>query len=233
MRTELRGRPPTATTRHPFGAADGILSREAMPPLALEGCMVLVAAHGSARAPDLAEILRDLGCEVLGPAGSGAEALELLAHQRPNVALLEAGPGCDGLVPLAQALAAAAVPFALLTGGSADGPPDHAALREAPRLPWPWHLPELCRSLRALYRFNLERRLALDEQQIAAGRERLAYQIRAIERLAAEGEDTLVADRLMRGIGRSLRMMRAHRAYLRRRLALDETSRCGGRIAGV
>jgi hypothetical protein len=232
MRTELPARPPTATTRYLLGAADGLLSREAMPPLALEGCMVLVAEHGSARALDLAEILRDLGCEVLGPAGSGTEALELLTHQRPNVALLDAGPGCDGLVPLAQALAAAAVPFALVTGGPAHGPPDHPALREAPRLAWPSHLLELCRSLRALYRSDLERRLALDEQQIAAGRERLAYQVRAIERLAAEGEDTFVADRLMRGIGRSLRLMRAHRAYLRRRLALDGTSRRGGRIAG-
>jgi hypothetical protein len=74
--------------------------------------------------------------------------------------------------------------------------------------------------------------LALDEQQIAAGRERLAHQIRALERLAAEGEDTFVVDRLMRGIGRSLRLMRAHRAYLRRRLALDGTSRCGDRNAG-
>jgi hypothetical protein len=119
-----------------------------------------------------------------------------------------------------------------VTGGPAHGPPDHPALREAPRLAWPSHLLELCRSLRALYRSDLERRLALDEQQIAAGRERLAYQVRAIERLAAEGEDTFVADRLMRGIGRSLRLMRAHRAYLRRRLALDGTSRRGGRIAG-
>jgi hypothetical protein len=99
-------------------------------------------------------------------------------------------------------------------------------------LAWPWHLPALCRSLRALYRANLERRLALDEQQIAAGRERLAYRLRAIERLAADGEDTFVADRLLRGIGRSLRLMRAHRAYLRRRLALDGTCRCDGRIAG-
>jgi hypothetical protein len=136
-------------------------------------------------------------------------------------------------VPLAQALVAAAVPFALLAGGSADGLPDHPALGTAPRLAWPRHLSELCRLLRALYRANLERRLAVDEQQIAAGRERLAYQIRAIERLAAEGEDTFVADRLMQGIGRSLRLMRAHRAYLRRRLALDEASRCGGRIAGA
>jgi hypothetical protein len=232
MRTELPGQPPAATTRCRLGAADDLLSGEAMLPVALEGCMVLVDAHGAVPAPGLPEILRDLGCEVLGPAGSAAEALALLAHQRPNVALLEAGPGCDGLVPLAQALAAAAVPFALLTGGPADGPPDHPAWRAAQHLAWPWHLPALCRSLRALYRANLERRLALDEQQIAAGRERLAYRLRAIERLAADGEDTFVADRLLRGIGRSLRLMRAHRAYLRRRLALDGTCRCDGRIAG-
>jgi hypothetical protein len=94
MRTELPGQPPAATTRCRLGAADDLLSGEAMLPVALEGCMVLVAAHGAVPAPGLPEILRDLGCEVLGPAGSAAEALALLAHQRPNVALLEAGPGC-------------------------------------------------------------------------------------------------------------------------------------------
>jgi DNA-binding NarL/FixJ family response regulator len=232
MGNELPGQPPAATIPYRLGAADDIISGDAAPLVVLEGCMVLVAEHGSARALDLAEILRNLGCEVLGPAGSGTEALELLAHQRPNVALLDAGPGCDGLVPLARALAAAAVPFALVTGGPADGPPDHPALRAAPRLARSSHLPDLCRVLRALYRSNLERRLALDEQQIASGRERLAYQIRAIERLAAQGGDTFLAERLLRGIGRSLRLMRAHRAYLLRRLALDETSRCDGRITG-
>jgi hypothetical protein len=197
------------------------LTGEAMLPVALEGCLVLVAALGAARAPELAEVLRDLGCEVLGPAGSAAEALELLAGQRPNVALLEVGPRCRGLAPLARSLAAAAVPFALLTSEPASGPADHPAWSAAPRLAWPWRLPALCRSLRALYRADLERRLALDERWIAAGRARLAQQRLALAQLTTAGEDTYVVDRLQRGVGRSLRRLRAHRAYLRRRLALD------------
>lgn len=47
-----------------------------------------------------------------------------------------------------------------------------------------------------------------------AGRERLARQLRLVERLADRGHGTSTAELLSREMGRSLRLMRQHRAYL-------------------
>ena len=56
--------------------------------------------------------------------------------------------------------------------------------------------------------------LAQAEQHIVVGRERLARQVRLVERLADRGHGTSTAELLSREMGRSLRLMRQHRAYL-------------------
>jgi two-component system, response regulator PdtaR len=68
--------------------------------------MMLVLEDESFQALDLAGILRGLGCSLLGPVGSGAEALDLLDRRRPDLALLDARPrdGGEGLVRVAAAL---------------------------------------------------------------------------------------------------------------------------------
>ena len=96
-------------------------------------------------AMDLEMTLRDLGCAVLGPAASTADALLLLARGRPDAALLDLALSDGTAVPVAEALGAAGVPFALLTGTA--GTPDHPALRGAPRLDKPFAPGQLRRLL--------------------------------------------------------------------------------------
>ncbi len=76
--------------------------------------------------------LADLGCVVLPPALSAADALALLATFRPDAALLGARlPG--GPAAVAHALDAAGVPCALVVTPD-DPEPDHPALGGVPRL---------------------------------------------------------------------------------------------------
>ena len=79
--------------------------------------------------------LLDLGCTVLGPAASAAQALALIDRERPDVAVLDVSL-LDGLVtPVAERLEVLGVPFVLVTAyGTAQLPPP---LRAAPLLPKP------------------------------------------------------------------------------------------------
>ena len=114
-------------------------------PRALAGAVVLVAEDEALIAMDLEMILQELGCAVLGPAASAADALLLLARRRPDAALLDLVLTDGPAAPVAEALAAAGVPFALLTGTA--GTPDHPALRGAPRLDKPFAPGQLRRLL--------------------------------------------------------------------------------------
>lgn len=223
MRAEAQIRPKAAlpvahrAAAGPSGAGDA-RQGHAMPPIALVGCRALVAGRQPDRLLEPAESLREIGCELLGPACCAGEAEGLLRCQRPNIALLDLSLGMEGVLRLAPALAGAAVPWALLTCGPADPAFAHPLLRDAPCLPWLRFADGLLPTVRRLYRADLEARLAVDDRQIAAARERLAAQIARIERVAAHGGDTFAAERILRGIARSLRVMRAHRAWLAQRL---------------
>ncbi len=112
---------------------------------AFEGVGVLVAEDEALIALDLDATLRGFGCEVLGPAPTIAGALALLAGRRPNAALLDLDLIDGWSEPVAEALCAARVPFALVTGHRRDGL-DTPALRDAPHLAKPFG-PEGLRSL--------------------------------------------------------------------------------------
>ena len=60
-------------------------------------------------------LLRDFGCEVLGPVPSVARALELLGRERPDAAPLDLDLLDGTAVPVAELLASMRVPFALVT----------------------------------------------------------------------------------------------------------------------
>lgn len=82
----------------------------------LRGLRILVAEDEALIACDLEMTLRDLGCEVLPPAASIVQALQLLEAERPDAALLDLSL-LDGLaLPIAKALTIAGVPFAITTG---------------------------------------------------------------------------------------------------------------------
>jgi CheY-like chemotaxis protein len=178
------------------------------------GCTVLVVEGEPVQALDLERSLHDLGYAVLGPTGSWTEALDLLHRQRPDLALLDAQLSDDGLQPVAEALRLFDVPFAVMATGE-EGPLDDPLLRMVPRLAKPYRMSELHRSVRALRLSDLRVQLASAEEHIATGRERLAGQLRLVERLAERGQGTGTAEVLLREMGRALRLMRQHRAYLR------------------
>jgi CheY-like chemotaxis protein len=108
----------------------------------LHGLKVLVAEDEALVALDLACTLRELGCDVLPAAPSVAGALAILAAERPDVALLDVSLADGSAAPVAAALAAAGVPFAVVTGHAA-GDIGEAALRGAPHLGKPYGLRDL------------------------------------------------------------------------------------------
>jgi CheY-like chemotaxis protein len=107
-------------------------------PAGPRGLGVLVAEDEALIALDLEAALRGLGCEVLGPTPTVAATLALLAERRPDVALLDPGLRDGWAAPVAQALAAAGVPFAVVTGHVREVVEADPALREAPRLAKPY-----------------------------------------------------------------------------------------------
>ena len=96
----------------------------------LRGLNVLVLEDEAVIAMLLEDMLVDLGCKVVGPAAKVAEALQLVRSEQIGAALLDLnlGRGETGY-PVADALAARAVPFAFVTGYGAEMPIEPATLR--------------------------------------------------------------------------------------------------------
>jgi DNA-binding response OmpR family regulator len=67
-------------------------------------------------AASLADRLRDLGHEVIGPAPDVEKGLRLIANGRPDAALLDVSLATEKSFPVAAALRREGVPFAFLTG---------------------------------------------------------------------------------------------------------------------
>ncbi len=113
---------------------------------ALAGIRVLVAEDEAVIALDLGETLRSLGCVVCTAVSSGAEVLDLVRREHPDVVLLDLGLADGFAGPLAAALRAEGVPFVLTTGY----PPelfDEPVLCAAPVLKKPYERAELTRAL--------------------------------------------------------------------------------------
>ena len=66
------------------------------------------------------EWLSELACETVGPAHSVTKALELINSARPDAAILDVSLGAEESYPIADALRARQIPFALATGHSAN-----------------------------------------------------------------------------------------------------------------
>lgn len=79
----------------------------------------------------IAMMIADM-CDALGfaepvHAASVTEALAAIEAHAFSVALLDVHLGAEAVWPVADALAAAALPFAFMTGGGGEVPSDHAA----------------------------------------------------------------------------------------------------------
>ncbi len=83
----------------------------------------------------LEDLLQELGCEVVGPASSVAQALALVATERPDAAVLDVNLGKELVYPVANALKQAGVPFVFVTGYGQAGLIDDYRGRAAIRKP--------------------------------------------------------------------------------------------------
>ena len=92
------------------------------------------------------DMLSDLGCEVLGPAGSVAAALVLIEDGALDAAVMDVNLSGEPIYPAADALRARDIPFVLATGYGEMGVAD--AYRSATVLQTPFEQGELEQRLR-------------------------------------------------------------------------------------
>ncbi len=111
-----------------------------------KGLRVLVVEDEFLLASDLARLLSQLGCDVIGPAPSVAKAHALVERDRPDFALLDVNLGSERSTSLADMLLARGIPSALATGYGADQLPE-PSLRNAPRIAKPVKVESLRRLL--------------------------------------------------------------------------------------
>ena len=88
----------------------------------LDGCRILVAEDEPLVAMLLEDVLLDAGAFIIGPAATVAEALALAARERPDMAVLDLNLSGETCLAVADALAAAGVPFLVATGYGGDAP---------------------------------------------------------------------------------------------------------------
>jgi len=109
---------------------------------------VLVVEDETLVAMMLEEMLLELNCSVLGPAGDLAEAMGFAEKAEFDLALLDVSLRRTPSFPVAEVLQKRGIPFAFMTGyGAQDFP---LAYQQLPRLSKPFDLPDLQRALKAL-----------------------------------------------------------------------------------
>jgi CheY-like chemotaxis protein len=87
----------------------------------LEGLSVLVVEDETPVSLLIESMLSDLGCDDVWYASDVNQALELLAENTPDAAVLDVNLAGEQVYPVARRLAAAAVPFIFATGYGASG----------------------------------------------------------------------------------------------------------------
>src|SRR5689334_22257586 len=115
----------------------------------LTGRRILVIEDSPVVGPFTADILEDLGCEVVGPAPNIAMARELIEGEEFDAALVDVHIRGERVFGLCEMLEAKGVPF-ILTSGYADWQmPDK--LRDRPRLQKPYTIGQVQEALSALF----------------------------------------------------------------------------------
>lgn len=114
----------------------------------LDGRRILVVEDSPVVADDSADILRDLGCTVVGPAGTMASALQLAEEEDVDAAIVDINIRGGKSYAVLKILEGREIPF-LLTSGYADWSMPEEWL-ERPRLLKPYTANMLRESLAAL-----------------------------------------------------------------------------------
>jgi two-component system, response regulator PdtaR len=97
------------------------------------GRRVLIVEDQFLIALEIEQMLLAFGCVVIGPAPTVARALALLDGEQPDFVILDVNLGRERSTPIAEALLARGVPFALSTGYDSHQLPE-AAFRDVRRL---------------------------------------------------------------------------------------------------
>jgi CheY-like chemotaxis protein len=114
-------------------------------PAELRGLRVLVVEDEFLVALELETMLHGLGAEVIGPLGGLDQAVACARQEALDLALLDVNVGGRLVTPVAEALAARAIPFVFCTGyGAASLPGRYAAV---PILMKPCQVHELNRAM--------------------------------------------------------------------------------------
>lgn len=111
--------------------------------------LVLVVEDEFFIAMDLRDTLNREGYRVLGPTRTVAEALDLIAHSRPDASVLDVNLDGESVAPLAWVLKAMNIPF-VLASAHRFGPADDDVLRSAENLGKPTDSRRLLGSLKLL-----------------------------------------------------------------------------------
>ncbi|WP_155263484.1 response regulator [Sphingomonas segetis] len=116
----------------------------------LSGKRILVVEDSPVVAPFTADVLGELGCEVVGPAPNMAAARELIEGEAIDGALMDVHIRGERVFPLCDLLESRAVPF-ILTSGYADWQIPEK-LESRPRLQKPYTIEQVEKALAKLLR---------------------------------------------------------------------------------
>jgi CheY-like chemotaxis protein len=112
------------------------VTESAMSDEALNGLRVLVVEDEAAISLLLEDMLLDFGCEVIGPAARLSAALDAVAREKIDLAILDVNVAGEPIYPVAEALAQRSVPFVFSTGYGSAGIKD--SYRDRPVLQKPF-----------------------------------------------------------------------------------------------
>ena len=107
-------------------------------PAALAGRRILIVEDEALVSMVIEEALKDLGCDIVGPAGTRDQALALAKAERLDGALLDVNLGGEPVYPVADALSSRGIPFVFVTGYGETGIADRYA--RTPTLVKPFQL---------------------------------------------------------------------------------------------
>jgi CheY-like chemotaxis protein len=102
----------------------------------LNGLRILVVEDEAAISLLLEDMLLDFGCEVIGPAARLSAALDAVAREKVDLAILDVNVAGEPIYPVAEALAERSIPFVFSTGYGSAGIRD--TFRDRPVLQKPF-----------------------------------------------------------------------------------------------
>lgn len=116
----------------------------------LAGKRILVVEDELMLAMALEAVLRDLGCEIVGPVSNIDAALAAAQQERLDGALLDMNLRGRCSAPVAEALAERSVPFIVVTGYAVSDD-DAPVIQTAPRVAKPFRVAQLATALLAAF----------------------------------------------------------------------------------